>query len=195
MGRVTFSLRRPLSIVALASVTAVAVASAGLVYGRASEPPIHAHHRQGSIIGSETPELIPDSVAFHLVLRLIADLEDGGDQQRLRAYLNYIDAASSTPGALTSADKDRLLAAARDHKLRSQQLVTLPLLPGGTAITQTPAQTRNAAIAQTVSALPQQLTPHGHAAFVRFVQQSAKRSMKRLANGPSVLVPPGKQAK
>ena len=58
--------------------------------------PDHVHHRAGSIVGRETPELIPDDVALTMVLRLVGDLARESASPACEGFFascatNYVD--------------------------------------------------------------------------------------------------------
>ena len=81
----------------------------------ASPPPFlepgHVHAKQGSIIGKETPHLIPTDVAAGLMLRAISLAHrNGGDDSLLDTYFANIERASGSK--LLARDRAMLLAAA-----------------------------------------------------------------------------------
>jgi hypothetical protein len=106
----------------------VVAASAGVaVYGVPAVSAVHVHHKPGSIVGAETPQLIPDDAAYRQVLIAIAGMAARPDRQNaLESYFLYMEqvAAARAP-ELGSArfgrrDKDSLRAIAVDLNQRSR---------------------------------------------------------------------------
>jgi hypothetical protein len=153
----------------------------------------HIHHRAGSIVGGDTPELISDDVAFHLVLSLIGDLEHSRNENRLNAYLAYIDAASGVPARLSAQDRRQLIAIGREHRQRQAKLVGARSVGGATIRATIAPEERQALAGSTQLLLTQGLSAEGYTTLSNFVRHSAKLRMKRLANGPKALPPPIRQ--
>ena len=61
----------------------------------------------GTINGAETPELIPDHVAYSLLFDLIANRQTEDEVNRVRSYVSQI--------GLDEADGNTLMAAAQDY--------------------------------------------------------------------------------
>ena len=81
----------------------------------------HVHHRPGSIVGVEHPELIPDDRAYSLMLRMLAgaaQLPDG--QRRVDGYFSKIEASARVH--LSPADRKAILDAASTLHSESRRL-------------------------------------------------------------------------
>jgi hypothetical protein len=70
----------------------------------------------GTINGAETPELIPDHVAYSLLFDLVANRQTEEEVNHIRSYMEQV--------GLDAADSDALMAAAQDYYDRVSLLDT-----------------------------------------------------------------------
>ena len=142
----------------------------------------------GTIDGAKNPELIPDEVAYRLVLLAIAEPENAADAQKARFQ------AKVAPAGLDGNDAEALLGILGPFQSQldaadaqgSQILARDPIPPSGSPDYQQLlqlGQQKDTALAQAISALPARLSADGVAKFQAFVQIQ-KKGMKYLPDAP-----------
>jgi len=142
----------------------------------------------GTIDGAKNPELIPDQVAYRLVLLGIAEPENATDAQKARFQ------AKIAPAGLDVSDTEALLGVLAPFQTQldglnaqgNQILARNPFPLSGTPDYQNLVQLgqqKDAAIAQAISALPARLSSDGAAKLQSFVQ-TQKQGMKYLPDAP-----------
>jgi hypothetical protein len=147
-------------------------------------PPSAATDPPGTIDGAKNPELIPDDVAYRLVLLAVAEPEDASDAQKARFR------AKIAPAGLNEADTEafRLILAALQKQLdalnaqANQILARDPMPLAGTPDYQQLVELskqRQPVFAEAMSALPARLSADGVAKLQAYVQNE-KRRMKYL---------------
>jgi hypothetical protein len=131
------------------------------------------HHAPGSIIGKETPHLIPDEVAIGLLFRGIADLNDRG---LVSVYLDHIERITNQ--SLEASDREAILSAAKTYR---EQTRTIGLEGATTGVppAEYPQQSIKSAKEQWLE-LSTSMTPHGKALLQRYVEGHHKTTMKVL---------------
>jgi hypothetical protein len=180
-----YIVRRPVTLLVLVLV----VGSAAFVTTRARgadkrdnvvsnhQAPGHLHHRPGSIIGKETPEAIPDDVAYHMMMRLMGGLEDAPDgAARVKSYIEWVERHSKQ--RFEKADAVVLQLIARSH--RAQLNDTERNVKSGQISTNAAKAARQHMVRDSVARLSSELTPHGQAVLEHFVQLGVKPRMKVL---------------
>lgn len=154
----------------------------------AQPPPSAATDPPGTIDGAKNPELIPDDVAYRLVLLAVAEPEDATDAQKTRFR------AKIAPAGLSEQDTEalRLILAALQKELdalnaqANQILARDPLPLAGTPDYQQLvdlSKQRQPVFAEAMSALPARLSVDGVAKLQTYVR-SVKRGMKYLPESP-----------
>jgi hypothetical protein len=142
----------------------------------------------GTIDGSKTPELIPDDVAYRLVLLGIAEPENAtpAQQARFRAKIASakldVDDTQALVVILAAFQKelDALNEQSKQIRLRT------PIPMGGTPAYQQLAELskqRLSVVAEAMGALPARLSPAGAAQFEAYVK-AQKRGMKYVPDTP-----------
>ena len=142
----------------------------------------------GTIDGAKNPELIPDQVAYRLVLLAIAEPENATDAQKDRFQ------AKIAPAGLDRDDTQAFFDVLAPFQTQldalsaqsSQILARDPIPPSGSPDYQQLVQLgqqKDAALAQAVSALPARLSSGGVEKLESFVQ-TQKRGMKYLPDAP-----------
>ena len=147
----------------------------------ASDPP-------GTIDGAKNPELIPDDVAYRMVLLGIAEPEDATDAQKARfrakiasAGLNEDDTAALL--VILGAFQKQLDALnARANQILARDPLPLAGTPDYQRLVELSKQ-RQPVFAEAMSALPARLSVSGLAKLQAYVQY-AKRGMKYLPENP-----------
>ena len=151
-------------------------------------PPSAPTDPPGTIDGAKNPELIPDDVAYRLVLLAVAEREDATDAQKARFRAKIASAG------LNAEDTEalRLILAAFQKQLdalnaqANQILARDPLPLAGTPDYQQLVELskqRQPVFAEAMSALPARLSVGGLAKLQAYVQ-NAKRGMKYLPENP-----------
>lgn len=81
----------------------------------------HEHQRPGSVIGADTPQLIPDDVAIGLLFRTIAHLsqQSGQKGEALQRFVSHIERTSDI--RFTEQERLALLAAANQYAEQTAQ--------------------------------------------------------------------------
>lgn len=156
--------------VLLLTVAAIALGTLINVYGA----PAHRHHPPGTIVGKETPQLIPDEVAYRLVLNTIAGMAaDPARQKALDGYFGYMERM----GAAGIASTPQLKFAEQDRSTIQQVALELDT-SSRRAATSNLRDVRAARTAVAMTRLDTELTPAGASIFRNFVATTAKRNMK-----------------
>lgn len=137
----------------------------------------HVHHRPGSIVGAETPSLIPDGVAYAQVLNTLAAIHDlPNGEARLKSYFRHIEATVSavtgTRVHLTSADQGSLVATAIGLRAATQRSLATSGMSKDEA--------RKQAIQNAVAVLSSNLSSEGAELVRQFVVSGVKPKMKLL---------------
>jgi hypothetical protein len=152
-------------------------------------PPPAAADPPGIIDGAKNPGLIPDEVAYRLVLLALAEPQDASDAQKARFRAKIASAG------LNEDDTEalRLILAALQKQLdalnaqANQILARDPLPYAGTPDYQQLAdlaKQRGPVFAEAMSALPARLSVDGVSRLETYVQ-SEKRRMKYLPDSPT----------
>ncbi len=160
----------------------------------------------GTINGATNPELVPDHVAWSVILGLIANQKTPEQKKRIRGYIKLLGlrctkcqgrpGASALPG--DEADIDKLIGVAEEYDNESKALDTLagfPLpAPGRLSAQELTARVdglkkqKEQLVATKVAHLSQRLTPNGYAALINSLDK-VKRGIKIV---PYYSMPPGK---
>jgi len=151
-------------------------------------PPVVATDPPGTIDGAKSPELIPDDVAYRLVLLAVAEREDATDAQKARYRAKVASAGLNED----DTEAFRVILAAFQKQLdalnaqANEILARDPLPYAGTPDYQrlvVLSKQREPVFAQAMSALPARLTADGLAKLQSYVQK-VKRGMKYLPENP-----------
>jgi hypothetical protein len=158
-------------LLALFIVVAAGVGMA--VYGVRPTSKEHVHHKPGSIVGAETPQLIPDDAAHRQVLIAIAGMAARPDRQKaLEAYFAHIQAA----GVARSPElKASVLTLQDRHTLRE---VALDLHNRSRLAKRTLGSQRASLAASAKQTLDRDLSSGGSAVLHAFISGSVKERMK-----------------
>jgi hypothetical protein len=135
----------------------------------------HLHHRLGSVVGSDHPELIPDDMAYSAMLNTLAgQIRAPLGEARAESYLSFIN--RSTGGVLTPTDLDviRQIAMSYDQRRRS-------IHSADRALTGNNAREEvTFAIELAFAELDKGLSPSAGAAVRQFLATQVKPNMKLL---------------
>ena len=155
----------------------------------ASAPPQVAQpDPPGTIDGAKNPELIPDEVAYRLVLLAMAEPENATDAQKARFQ------AKVAPAGLDENDIQALFGVLAPFQTQvdslsaqsSQILARDPIPPSGSPDYQQLVQLgqqKDTALAQAIGALPARLSSDGATKLQAFVE-TQKTGMKYLPEAP-----------
>ena len=138
----------------------------------------------GTIDGAKNPELIPDEVAYRLVLLALAEPENPTDAQRARFQ------AKIAPAKLSEDDSEAFLLIlgtfqkqldalnAQASQIRARNPIPLAGTPDYPSLVDLSKQSEPV-FAEAMSAVPARLSAEGYAKFQTYIQ-NAKRGMKYL---------------
>jgi hypothetical protein len=131
-------------------------------FGRAN----HVHHPPGTIVGSDTPDLIPDHVAIGLMLRAIAGMarQNGGS---LKAYFSNFETTSGTK--VSDEERRTITGAAVQYVAETRKPDEQRVIDGGAS--------RIAVSARIFADLTQTLRPALSQALHEHVQARVKKTL------------------
>jgi hypothetical protein len=134
----------------------------------------HIHHPPGSILGSQTPELIPTEGAIEQLLRAVATLNANSDGGKLlSSYLSLMDQVDGP--SLTEGDRSLLGDSALSYMSRTR---LTPSAEGPATISKADfAAKRLELAALTWSQLESQLSENGRLALQQFIELRVKPNM------------------
>lgn len=146
----------------------------------------------GTIDGAKNPELIPDEVAYRLVLLALAEPENPTDAQRARfqtriasAKLSEEDSKAFLP-ILGTFQKQLDALNARADQIRARNPIPLAGTPDYQSLVDLSKQ-REPVFVEAMSGVPARLSAEGYAKLQTYIQ-NAKRGMKYL---PDITPMPG----
>lgn len=141
-----------------------------LQVGASTSQLIEHAHRPGSIDGRTHPQLIPDDMAYSLVMRTICDVQTAPDAaKRSRAYVSLIGRTGGKP--LTAHEQSSLLASANtfcEKAKAAEARAVAGSKDNGLA------SARATALSEARASLRASLGETAHAGFVAFVQNEKK---------------------
>jgi hypothetical protein len=154
----------------------------------AQPPPAPAADPPGTIDGSKNPELIPDDVAYRLVLLAVAEPENASDAQKARFRAKIASAGLKEEDTeafrviLGALQKQLDALSAQAAQIMARDPLPLPGTPDYQQLVDLSKQ-RDPVFVEAMSALPARLSADGVAKLQAYVQ-NAKRGMKYLPETP-----------
>ena len=142
----------------------------------------------GMIDGAKNPELIPDDVAYRLVLLAVAEREDATDAQKARFRAKIASAGLKEDDTVAllvivgALQKQLDALNAQANQILARDPLPLAGTPDYQQLVELSKQ-REPVFAQAMSALPARLSADGAAKLLAYVQKE-KRGMKYLPENP-----------
>lgn len=132
----------------------------------------HEHHRQGSTIGADTPNQIPDDVAIGLLFRTLAHLaqQSGVSGDSLQRFLLHIERSSD----VQFSEQERLAIVSEAEQYAEQTRIT------SSAQASSFRSLRTLAAIDRWDALQSSVSPAVSKALRRFLDVNVKRNIKIL---------------